>query len=109
MIAEPAYFFTKLAILLLYYRLFAPNKLVRWGIYVGVVCNFLIYTSFMFVFIYVPVMNDVAGVRLADAIAIYNVLSDVYLFILPMFAVSTLHMAPRKKLGLVAIFLTGLA
>ena len=38
----------------------------------------------------------------------FGVVSDIYIFILPLPVLWGLHMAPRKKLGVFATFLTGL-
>ena len=40
-------------------------------------------------------------------LGVKNVGSDIYILIIPIWAVSKLQLAPVKKLGVMAIFLTG--
>ena len=42
-----------------------------------------------------------------DAVGAINLLTDIYLLCLPIAAVSKLQLPTRKRIGIIAIFLTG--
>lgn len=112
---KPVLFFTKLALLLLYLRLFAPHRPTRYAIYCGIVFNFLFYTTMFFLLIFIcPVFNsgsaECQGVLkvLAVVISAFGIGSDFYILLIPLLSVSKLQLRTGKKLGLIAIFLTGL-
>lgn len=107
--------FTKLSILLLYFRLFSPTKTTRMWIYVGIVTTLLNHVVGTIIAITVCLPSDPVGYsQCADrlnpldvAISVINILSDFYILILPLFVISRLHMQKAKKLGVGAVFLTG--
>lgn len=114
-------FFAKLALFLLYYRIFARNRWTRIAIYLGITINggFYLASIVAILVLCVPrrgeswtsityatrctraeVMGDVQG--------IFGLVSDLYIFILPLPVLYNLQMSLRKKLGITAVFLTGL-
>ncbi|KAJ2994196.1 hypothetical protein NUW58_g1620 [Xylaria curta] len=95
---------TKLALLLLYYRLFWPNLSTRIGIYIGIAFVIAIYGSLFFLFVFLDVRKTAAT---NITIAIANVLSDFYILVLPITAVLQLHLTRKKRLGLITLFSTG--
>ena len=102
-----AMLFTKLSLLFLYLRLFERNKLVRIGIWIGVGVCAVVYTIFMFVFIFLAETNP-AEVAFNHAFGIVNFVTDIYILILPAVAIGSLQMRTSKKIGLIAVFTTGL-
>ncbi|KAI0445786.1 hypothetical protein F4803DRAFT_107683 [Xylaria telfairii] len=108
-LAQPITGLVKLAILLLYYRIFQPNRLVRYGIYFGMVAVSTVYTAWLFVFIFQTAFNNETGSRLSWAQAAFNVATDVYIFILPISGVLKLHTSRKRKIGIAGVFSTGLA
>ncbi|KAH8888273.1 hypothetical protein GQ53DRAFT_843657 [Thozetella sp. PMI_491] len=97
----------KVSLLLLYLRLFRSNDAVRWGIIAGIVVISIMYTVWMFVFIFQTVLNDTVGSHLSWAQAAFNVATDVYIFLLPISAVARVTMSLRNKIGVLLIFSTG--
>ncbi|KAL8688376.1 MAG: hypothetical protein Q9218_005703 [Villophora microphyllina] len=107
-------FFTKLTLFILYYRLFNPSKVMRYLIYFGVGFNLLFYTIYLFLYsLMCPNVSKRAltcGPRLKQlgvATSGINVVSDFYILLIPLAAVSNLQLPPKRKLGLLAIFFTG--
>ena len=120
MTAGPAIFFAKLSLFLLYLRLFGPNRKARWFIWIGIVASAVAYaaTTVAFGVLCLPRAGEswlaaTASKRCTDAQYIgyaqgpYGILSDFYLLILPIPAVWQLHMPLKRKLQIIAVFMTG--
>ncbi|KAL9018279.1 MAG: hypothetical protein Q9185_004382 [Variospora sp. 1 TL-2023] len=109
----PTMFFTKLSLLLLYHRIFAPDRLTKYLVYLGVFYCSVLYTSFLlltFLLCQTP-LQAACKHRVNLFILIssgLNVFADIYLLIIPIAAVAKLHMPLRQKLGVSAVFLTGM-
>jgi hypothetical protein len=103
-ITEPSLGFTKLALLLLYYRLFSPDPIVKMAIIAGIVFIVTVYTSLLFLFIF---LSTAKTVPLNKTMAVLNVLTDAYIFVLPMYSVLKLYLPKRKKIGLAVVFASG--
>ena len=103
-ITEPSLGFTKLALLLLYYRLFSPDPIVKLAIIAGIVFIVTCYTSLLFLFIF---LSTAKTVPLNKTMAVLNVLTDAYIFVLPMYSVLKLYLPKRKKIGLAVVFASG--
>ncbi|KAI4241244.1 MAG: hypothetical protein L6R40_004660 [Gallowayella cf. fulva] len=110
----PTMFFTKLSLFILYYRLFSPSKIMRHLIYLGIAFNFIFYTVYLFIYaLYCPNTSKKAptcshSVKvLGVATSAINVVSDFYVLLIPLCAISNLQLPPKRKLGLLAIFFTG--
>lgn len=112
---------TKLSLLFLYLRIFRPNVRLRHFIYFGIAFNVLFYTSLMvcFFIIYMPRKGESlftllykprirVGVALGIAQSAGNVASDLYILCLPIPGVWQLQAPLSKKIGISAIFLTGI-
>ena len=106
MLPQPVILLIKFTILWLYYRLFKPHAATRYAIWAGMIAVIIIYTTWFFAFMF---MNELSAVinYLFWAQAILNVITDLYLLGLPIYAVSRLQLRRRKKLGVIAVFLTG--
>ncbi|KAL9590111.1 MAG: hypothetical protein Q9203_001092 [Teloschistes exilis] len=110
----PTMFFTKLTLFILYYRLFSPSKTMRYLIFFGIGFNFLFYTIYTFLYsLMCPNVSKRAqtcGPRLKAmgvATSAINVVSDFYILLIPLAAISNLQLPPKKKWGLMGIFFTG--
>ena len=121
LVYNPSIFFAKLALFLLYFRLFSSNRNIRIAIYLGIIIGGLFYLSADIVFLVTCVPRR--GVKWASpqfaaqcspaanmnyVQGIFGVVSDLYIFILPLPVLWNLQMPTRKKLGITAIFITGL-
>ncbi|KAL8972881.1 MAG: hypothetical protein Q9183_000308 [Haloplaca sp. 2 TL-2023] len=110
----PTMFFTKLTLFILYYRLFNPSKIMRYLIYFGIGFNFLFYTIYLFIYaLMCPNTSERAATctgRVKDlgvATSAINVVSDFYILVIPLAAISGLQLRAKRKWGLIAIFFTG--
>lgn len=117
----PLIFITKLSILLLYLRVFAPAKRSWMYIFIhGLLwfnAAFYLADTLLEIFACVPrekiwhpdVHGHCVNVNVMIlATAILNTISDFSLLILPIFSVWRLHMRNTQKLGISAIFAAGL-
>ena len=111
----------KLSLLLLYLEVFWPNVKLRYCIYLGIVFNVLFYTSTMVAFFvfYIPRLgqsliqvlygpSSAKGLLLGVVQGGFGVGSDLYILCLPIWGVWQLQLAPKQKIGISGIFLTGL-
>ena len=117
----PAVFFAKLSLFLLYLRLFEPDWWTKSLIYFGIISILAFYTATTVTFgvLCIPRSGETwaessFSTRCGKSIVmtyiqgIFNVVSDFYLFVLPIPVVWQLQMPLRKKIGVSAIFMTGL-
>ena len=112
--------FAKLSFFLLYIQLFRPMKWLRYCSYAGATVNVLFYASVLiatFAFT-VPgpgqtLQQVVQSPREARArtlpipVASMSLVLDVYILILPVAGVSQLQLPIRRKVGVIAVFFTG--
>lgn len=116
----PTMFFAKLSLFLLFLRIFSCNRPTRYAIYLGIMVNCLFYIAVTLVFGIDCVrrpgkswLATASSARCQSTVVInyiqggFGVVSDIYIFVLPLPVVLGLHMAPRKKLAVFATFLTG--
>ena len=104
---NPAMLLTKLSLFLVYHRLFSSARNTRWLIYLGIGVNTIFYA----VTFALTVRFSYRNVKLAQALAIsqasFNTSSDIYLLCLPIPVISKLQLSRKKKLGIIAVFMTG--
>lgn len=116
-----AIFFAKLALFLLYLRIFALNRWTKIAIYIGISVSCLFYTSAIIadLILCIPRRGETWAsppfevqcypiLSMTWAQGIYGLVSDLYIFILPLPVLWGLQMALRKKLAVTAIFFAGL-
>ena len=114
-------FFAKLALFLLYHRLFALNRWTRIAIYFGIALNGLFYLAscIALVILCIPRRGEswtstkyatrcYHAIAMGDVQGIFGLISDIYIFILPLPVLYKLQMSLKKKLGITAVFLTGI-
>lgn len=104
-VTEPAIGLTKAALMLFYYRIFSRHFATKLGIFAGLAFVVPLYATLFFLFIF---LDTTATTTTNKAMAVLNVVSDFYVLALPLPAVLGLKMQARKKIGLVALFSTGL-
>ena len=118
MLTGPALFTGKAALLLLYYRIFSLHLSFRWQIYVTIAIAFVANIAMipMNAVLCLPPRGHWGAIN-PNCIKIYsyglvhgtvNVVTDLVAFSLPIPMVLKLHMPLRQKLGILAIFATGL-
>ncbi len=106
-------FFTKLSLLLLLYRIFSPDRVMKYLVVFGILFCFILYTSFLLLTFLLCQSSLVQSCESEWTLFVLttsglNILSDIYLLVIPLAAISRLQMPSRQKLGVSAIFLTGL-
>ncbi|KAL8832080.1 MAG: hypothetical protein Q9170_005017 [Blastenia crenularia] len=109
----PTMFFTKLSLLLLYYRIFSPDRVTKYLVFFGIFYCFILYTSFLLLSFLLcqSLLTPPCGHQWDLFLLIssgLNVASDVYLLVIPLAAVAKLHMPTRQKFEVSAIFFAGM-
>lgn len=108
----PILFFTKLALLLLFLRLFNPNYLTKVLACFGIIFNFILYTScfFLNLFLCHPPFEArcIAMQKVVTLVATsLSVASDFYTMLIPLYPIWKLQLATKTKLELTGVFMTG--
>ncbi|KAI0854946.1 hypothetical protein F4860DRAFT_520329 [Xylaria cubensis] len=116
-----AYMFTKITLLVLYLRLFETRFGARFAIWLGIIVTILFYTSTFFAYIGLcaragmPIWESIrephcsnGNLAISKAQGWYSLISDTYILIIPISPVWRLTLNLKRKLGVMAIFLTGL-
>ncbi|KAF2843083.1 hypothetical protein M501DRAFT_1012451 [Patellaria atrata CBS 101060] len=118
-------FFVKMSLFFLYLRIFNPNKITRWLVYGGMVVCAVFYSACLIIncVIYLPgpgqadsyeiwvqraVNGSKHGTSLVLAQSIFGFISDTYLLIVPVQLIFKLQLPLSRKIGVSAIFATGL-
>ena len=121
MVLGPGAFFAKIALLLLYLRLFGLKTAVRYTIYFGLifaVCLYWINIPFL-AYYCAPApgkkwdlqdldLSKCGKSRILGVVqGSLNVVLDLFIFILPIPVVMSLQMNARKRVAVLTVFLTG--
>ena len=117
----PTICFAKLALFLLYLRIFSCKRSTKIAIYLGILVNSLFYAATTMVFgvqcVRRPAetwLGATISPRCGSTLSMnyiqggFGVASDLYIFILPLPVLWGLQMPLQRKLAVCAIFLTGL-
>lgn len=119
-LAAPTYFLAKTSLFLLYYRVFALKKVLRLMIISGVIFAFVLY-----IVVTEPIVSALCAPPIGKAWdfrvlltcrralsfsvvqAVANLCLDLFIFVLPIPAIVQLKLPLEKKIGVLAIFMTG--
>lgn len=113
-------FFAKTSLFLLYYRVFAPKKLIRYIITIGIAFCFVLYLTQLAVTVYFCTPHagndwDLRVLYSCARIGFYNIVSgagnlalDIFMLGLPIPVILRLQLPWQRKIGVLAIFMTGL-
>ena len=118
---SPVILITKISLFLLYLRIFSCVRSTRWLIYIGMLVNSIFYACSFALILYFcgpPIGTSftesfashhcvVEGRNLGTIQASFNTASDIYLLCIPMPVVSNLQLSRKRKIGLMAVFMTG--
>ena len=114
----------KLSFHIYFLQIFSPKPVLRWSIIIGAVVTTTFYIAVTITLFVLSTPGP--GVTLAEqftsylgkktspvlsttfALGYFNVFSDLYILILPISGVMGLNLQPRRKLGVILIFMTGL-
>lgn len=121
LIYGPTMFFIKTSVLLLYRKIFGPEPHMRTLVYVGI--GYLFITNAVATVLFGALCAPRPGERyltryskpecfnnvdnLAIAIAVENLIADVFLLVLPLPIIWKLQMSPKRKYALICLFMTG--
>jgi len=121
MLYSPSILMAKLSLLLLYLKIFRPNVGLRYCIYLSMTFFTAFYTDtfvpYAVLSIPKPGQSQLAAIMSVDTArdiplgitqGVVNVASDFYILCLPMPVVWKLQLPRGKKIGVLAIFMTGL-
>jgi len=119
----PTVFIIKLSILLQYLRVFVPSRIASRPMYIGIHVvlwsNLICYTVDTFFEIFSCTPRALAWNKLLTGhcyntnaaivcTAVFNVLSDFAILFLPLYSIWTLQLKRSQKIGIYALFATGL-
>ena len=117
----PTQFLLKVAILTLYFQLFSVYRTMRIMIWAGIIFCGLIYLPHPILVIIFNAPHgsatwaDLATNGMPQKLAFYapihgigSIVIDIYIFIIPLLMFRNLQISSRKRMQLIAIFLTGL-
>lgn len=114
--------FFKLTLLALILRLFSPIRWARWLIWGGIAATTIVYTA-LSIFIlsncvprkgqtwsYTTYNGTCTMAQEQNSIVngVFGLISDLYILAIPLWLVSRLSLPPKRKLGVMGVFLTGL-
>ncbi|CAD6576229.1 MAG: hypothetical protein ASARMPREDX12_007798 [Alectoria sarmentosa] len=118
---SPTILMAKLSLLLLYLQIFRPNVRLRYCIYLSMGFLSLFYCATFIAYAVLsipkPGQSQLAAILSVDTAkdiplgitqGAVSVASDFYIFCLPIPVVWKLQLPPRKKVGVLSIFMTGL-
>ena len=121
MLYSPSILMAKLSLLLLYLRIFHANVKLRYFIQFGIGFLSLFYTGTLIAYAILsipkPGQSQLAAILSVDTArdiplgitqGAVNVVSDFYIFCLPIPVIWKLQLPRGKKIGVLAIFMTGL-
>lgn len=112
----------KLSILVFYLRIFKPVPWARIAIWIGLAAVLLFYVILNIVLLAICVPRHgltwlemsttpgwvTVGIRTSLAAGWFGTIADLYILAIPVRLVSTLNLSRKHKIGVIAIFLTGL-
>ena len=118
---SPLILIVKISLFLFYHRIFSRLRTTRYLIYFGIGFNTVFYaTSFSLIMYFcgpgpghnlIQSFDDhncvVDARTLGTVQASFNTASDIYLLCIPMPVISRLQLSREKKIGVIAIFMTG--
>lgn len=119
-VTGPMFFFAKTSLFLLYYRVFAPNKPLRYIIIIGIGFCFAVYSTNFAIAVYFCSPHsgkewDLKVFSSCTTIGFYNIISgaanmalDIFMLGLPIPVVLRLQLPKKKKIGVLAMSMTGL-
>ena len=112
-------FFAKPSILLLYFRVFKVDRVIRYSILVGIISQALFYSAAVGLAIGslcrcvgVKGLSDTFCKRFATEIQVMilavSIATDIYVLILPIYRVSKLRLKFKRKVGILVVFAGGI-
>ncbi|KAL8995928.1 MAG: hypothetical protein Q9188_006693 [Gyalolechia gomerana] len=117
----PFVWFIKLSLFQLYLHLFGTLRWMKWAVWMGIVVTGLFYLSITVAKLamcaprgsqtYIMAFSTARCSRakvLGVITGVFNILSDLYLLIIPIPAILGLNVRTPKKMGTLAVFMTGI-
>lgn len=110
-----------MSLLLSYYQIFSPNVRFRYCIYVSMGLLSVFYCGLFIAFAILMIprpgqnllaafrsLNTAKSISLSVAQSVAGVAIDFFIFCLPIPVVWKLQLPPRRKIGVLAVFMSGL-
>ncbi|KAF6226143.1 hypothetical protein HO133_009009 [Letharia lupina] len=115
---QPTTFLIKLSIMLLYFRIFAVNQTMRYWILGGIGLQVVVYTATTACAIALESVctaesagtNSFCVNQYKNTVfqAVFSFTTDLYVLVLPIKSVLNLQLSPRRRIGVMILFGTGL-
>lgn len=110
--------FAKSSILLLYYRVFKVDRMIRYGVWTGIIFQGFSYSAAVGLGIgSMCKCDDISEIsdqfcdrikrEIQVMILVVNIVTDIYVLILPLYRVSKLQLKSKRKVGLLLVFAEG--
>jgi len=101
--------FVKLSILAFNHRIVQSSSGAIRAIWVGIVMVAVFYLASIILSLKIrgPKYSTAVQVRVIRSQGIFGLISDLYIVAIPLWMVSQLTLAPKRKAGVMAVFLTG--
>lgn len=116
--------FIKLSFYMLFFQIFKIKTFMRWNIYITAAITIVFYlvitiilfvlmtpkpgTSFFEALLKAFIASTSPTINATFAMSYFNILSDLYIIILPISAVIRLNICRPRKIGVVIVFMTAL-
>lgn len=105
--------FVKTTLLVFYLRIFSPVRRTTFIIWVGIgtIALFYILSIALYIYFTLPIGSEKHQAALLDfsaAQGVFSVVTDFYVLAVPIGSTLKLHLPSRRKIGLCAVFATGL-
>ncbi|MCJ1475064.1 hypothetical protein MMC13_003724 [Lambiella insularis] len=118
-LTEVALLFTKVSFFLMYLDIFGPMQWMRVSASLGAFINSAFYLAILIANLIfstprpgqtwaAAAVNEQGSLALSIPQAVGGLVIDLYILLLPIIAVSHLQLPPRKKIGVILIFMSGL-
>lgn len=114
----------RLSFYIYFFQIFSPKPVLRWSIWIGAIITTIFYMTITIIMFclttprhgvtlaeqYESILNQKTSPQLTAIFALgyFNVLSDLYILALPISGVMGLNLQPKRKAGVILIFMTGL-
>jgi len=105
----------KLSLCVFFFKIFQSNTKLRWAIYFAVLYNVVLQVTAFFSSIFLCIPGRPSFWACSSKVSVlniitsgFNIFSDFYLLLLPLFAISQLQMPSTRKIALALVFTVGL-
>ena len=120
-LSNVAFTFVKLTFFILYWNIFRPFRWLKFSIIGGAAVVTGVYTAFTLAILIgatpragqswiasTASSRAAIGVKVSIFLAVWSLVSDLFILLLPISGVLRLQLSPKKRFGLLVVFMTGI-